>query len=159
VEVHAEVDGSGVPLAVLLKRELHSQKVEKPDILFREASKSMKGEDFMLLVPKCHRSPAEGGSVGGENASDDDAISVFAVMIHWLCSCFCLGLNNSTLRKFWSLVQLLHIIAAVMPVRLLGGLAESLADVSLVHLLLPSMLLRPVFGGCFMCHNSQLRMC
>jgi hypothetical protein len=88
VEVHAEVDGSGVPLAVLLKRELHSQKVEKPDILFREASKSMKGEDFMLLVPKCHRSPAEGGSVGGENASDDDAISVFAVTIHCLCSCF-----------------------------------------------------------------------
>lgn len=93
MEVHAEVDGSGVPLAVLLKRELHNQKVEKPDILFGEASKSKKGEDFTLLLPKCHRSPAEGSSLGGENAGEDDAISVFAVMIHWPCYCFCLLLK------------------------------------------------------------------
>ncbi|OEL23539.1 putative protein phosphatase 2C 12 [Dichanthelium oligosanthes] len=78
MEVHAEVDGSGVPLAVLLKRELCNQKVERPDILFGEANKSKKGEDFTLLMVKCHRSPGEGAGVGGENAADDDTISVFA---------------------------------------------------------------------------------
>lgn len=86
MEVHADVDGSGVPLAVLLKRELCNQKVERPDILFGEANKSKKGEDFTLLVPRCHRTP--GGSGGGENAGDDDTISVFAVMIQWPSSYF-----------------------------------------------------------------------
>jgi len=89
MEVHADVDGSGVPLAVLLKRELCNQKVEKPDILFGEANKSKKGEDFTLLMAKCHRSPGEGaGGGGGQNAGDGDTISVFAVMVHWFCSCF-----------------------------------------------------------------------
>jgi hypothetical protein len=92
MEVHAE---PGVPLAVLLKRELHNQKVEKPDILFGEASKSKKGEDFTFLVPKCHRSPTEGDSIGGENASHHDAISVFAVMIHWLYS-YCRLMSDSS---------------------------------------------------------------
>ncbi|ONL98687.1 putative protein phosphatase 2C 12 [Zea mays] len=76
MEMHADVDGCSVPLAVLLKRELCNQKVERPDILFGEANKSKKGEDFTLLVPRCHRTP--GGSGGGENAGDDDTISVFA---------------------------------------------------------------------------------
>lgn len=92
MEVHADVDGSGVPLAVLLKRELCNQKVERPDILFGEASKSKKGEDFTLLMLKCHRTTGEGGgnsgNGGGENAVDDDTISVFAVMIHWPSSSF-----------------------------------------------------------------------
>lgn len=79
--VHAEADGSGVPLAVLLKRELCNQKVEKPDILFGEANKSKKGEDFTLLVAKCHRAPAEGPC---DNAGSDDTISVFAVMPQYL---------------------------------------------------------------------------
>ncbi|PAN49300.1 hypothetical protein PAHAL_9G439600 [Panicum hallii] len=82
MEVHADVDGSGVPLAVLLKRELCNQKVEKPDILFGEANKSKKGEDFTLLMAKCHRRPGEGaagGGGGGQNAGDDDTISVFAI--------------------------------------------------------------------------------
>lgn len=85
MEVHADADGSGVPLAVLLKRELWNQKVERPDILFGEACKSKKGEDFTLLMPRCHRATGEGGGSGGagENAGDDDAISVFAVMIRW----------------------------------------------------------------------------
>jgi hypothetical protein len=85
MEVHADVDGSGVPLAVLLKRELWNQKVERPDILFGEANKSKKGEDFTLLMPRCHRTTGGGG---GENAGDDDAISVFAVMIQWPSSYF-----------------------------------------------------------------------
>ncbi|EMS54478.1 hypothetical protein TRIUR3_14826 [Triticum urartu] len=74
MEVHNEVDGSGVPLAVLLKRELCNQKVEKPDILFGEASKSKKGEDFTLLVANCHRTPGEGP---GDNAGGGDTISMF----------------------------------------------------------------------------------
>lgn len=83
MEVHADVDGSGVPLAVLLKRELCNQKVEKPDILFGEANKSKKREDFTLLMAKCHRRPGEGAAAaGGQNAGDDDTISVFAVMVH-----------------------------------------------------------------------------
>lgn len=91
MEMHADVDGSGVPLAVLLKRELCNQKVERPDILFGEANKSKKGEDFTFLMPKCHRTTGEGGSSGAggsENAGDDDTISVFAVMIQWPSSYF-----------------------------------------------------------------------
>lgn len=76
--MHNEVDGSGVPLAVLLKRELCNRKVEKPDILFGEASKSKKGEDFTLLVANCHRTPGEGP---GDNAGGDDTISMFVVML------------------------------------------------------------------------------
>jgi hypothetical protein len=91
MEVQGEVDGSGVPLAVLLKRELCNQKVERPDMLFGEASKSKKGEDFTFLLPKCSRRPgqaqADGEDAGG--AGDDDTISVFAVMPQWpACSFF-----------------------------------------------------------------------
>lgn len=77
MELHAVADGSGVPLAVLLKRELCNQRVEKPDILSGEANKSKKGEDFTLLVPKCRRTPGEGS--GDNAAGDDDTISVFAI--------------------------------------------------------------------------------
>ncbi|XP_037420938.1 probable protein phosphatase 2C 12 [Triticum dicoccoides] len=77
MEVHNEVDGSGVPLAVLLKREMCNQKVEKPDILFGEASKSKKREDFVLLVANCHRTPGEGP---GDNAGGDDTISMFVIV-------------------------------------------------------------------------------
>jgi hypothetical protein len=87
MELHAVADGSGVPLAVLLKRELCNQRVEKPDILSGEANKSKKGEDFTLLVPKCRRTPGEGA--GDSAAGDDDTISVFAVMPRCLCSHFC----------------------------------------------------------------------
>lgn len=38
-----------VPLSVLLKRELANEKIEKPDILYGQASQSKKGEDFTLL--------------------------------------------------------------------------------------------------------------
>lgn len=75
--MHNEADGSGVPLAVLLKRELCNQKVEKPDILFGEANKSKKGEDFTLLVANCHRTPGEGP---GDNAGGDDTISMFVIV-------------------------------------------------------------------------------
>ncbi|XP_017699626.2 probable protein phosphatase 2C 12 isoform X2 [Phoenix dactylifera] len=49
-----------VPLAVLLKRELTSEKIEKPDILHGQASQSKKGEDFTLLKSDCQRIPGDG---------------------------------------------------------------------------------------------------
>ncbi|XP_031496419.1 probable protein phosphatase 2C 12 isoform X1 [Nymphaea colorata] len=51
-----------VPLAVLLKRELTSEKVEKPDILHGQANQSKKGEDFTLLKTECQRIPGDGVS-------------------------------------------------------------------------------------------------
>ena len=93
MELHTEADGSGVPLAVLLKRELCNQRVEKPDILFGEANKSKKGEDFTLLAANCHRTPAE--AAGDNAAADDDTISVFAVMPRCLSSYFCNSINVS----------------------------------------------------------------
>ncbi|KAG8063145.1 hypothetical protein GUJ93_ZPchr0003g17727 [Zizania palustris] len=79
MEVHGEVDGSGVPLALLLKRELCNQKVEKPDILFGEAKKSKKGEDFTFIVPKCGRRPVEGDGNNASGGGVDDTISLFAI--------------------------------------------------------------------------------
>ncbi|CAN6480198.1 unnamed protein product [Victoria cruziana] len=51
-----------VPLAVLLKREVTSEKTEKPDILHGQASQSKKGEDFTLLKTECQRIPGDGVS-------------------------------------------------------------------------------------------------
>ncbi|XP_010939442.1 probable protein phosphatase 2C 12 [Elaeis guineensis] len=49
-----------VPLAVLLKRELTSEKIDKPDVLHGQASQSKKGEDFTLLKLDCQRIPGDG---------------------------------------------------------------------------------------------------
>ncbi|XP_073014471.1 probable protein phosphatase 2C 12 [Typha latifolia] len=49
-----------VPLAVLLKRELTSEKMEKPDLLHGQASQSKKGEDLTLLKAECQRVPGDG---------------------------------------------------------------------------------------------------
>jgi len=100
MELHMEADGSGVPLAVLLKRELCNQRVEKPDILFGEANKSKKGEDFTLLVAKCHRTPGEGA---GDNAGEYDTISVFAVMPQCLSSYFYNSINVFAILLSFSL--------------------------------------------------------
>ncbi|KAL5982435.1 hypothetical protein ACLOJK_016506 [Asimina triloba] len=51
-----------VPLAVLLKRELTSEKIENPDILHGQASESKKGEDFTLLKMECQRVPGDGNT-------------------------------------------------------------------------------------------------
>ncbi|XP_058097100.1 probable protein phosphatase 2C 12 isoform X4 [Magnolia sinica] len=51
-----------VPLAVLLKRELTSEKVENPDILHGQANQSKKGEDFTLLKMECERVPGDGST-------------------------------------------------------------------------------------------------
>lgn len=60
-----------VPLAVLLRREITSEKMERPDVLHGQASQSKKGEDFTLLKTDCRRVPGD---------RDPDAIfSVFAV--------------------------------------------------------------------------------
>lgn len=44
-----------VPLSVLLKRELASEKVEKPEISHGQANQSKKGEDFTLVKTECQR--------------------------------------------------------------------------------------------------------
>ncbi|PNT49428.2 hypothetical protein POPTR_002G127300v4 [Populus trichocarpa] len=49
-----------VPLSVLLKRELASEKVEKPEILYGQACQSKKGEDFTLLKTECQRIVGDG---------------------------------------------------------------------------------------------------
>ncbi|XP_006829727.2 probable protein phosphatase 2C 12 isoform X1 [Amborella trichopoda] len=49
-----------VPLAVLLKRELTNEKIERPDILHGQASQSKKGEDFTLLKTECQRILGDG---------------------------------------------------------------------------------------------------
>ncbi|GLT92252.1 hypothetical protein SLE2022_100990 [Rubroshorea leprosula] len=49
-----------VPLSVLLKRELASEKVEKPDIVHGLANQSKKGEDFTLLKNECQRAMGDG---------------------------------------------------------------------------------------------------
>lgn len=67
----AAMDGDGmVPLAVLLRREMSWERIEKPDILYGEASESKKGEDFTLVKTECQRVPGQG----------DTTFSVFAVM-------------------------------------------------------------------------------
>ncbi|EAY90329.1 hypothetical protein OsI_11907 [Oryza sativa Indica Group] len=108
MEVQGEVDGSGVPLAVLLKRELCNQKVERPDMLFGEASKSKKGEDFTFLLPKCSRRPgqaqADGEDAGG--AGDDDTISVFAIFD---------GHNGSAAAIYTRENLLNNVLAAIPP--------------------------------------------
>ncbi|KAF8698676.1 hypothetical protein HU200_034925 [Digitaria exilis] len=105
MEVHADVDGSGVPLAVLLKRELCNQKVERPDILFGEASKSKKGEDFTLVMAQHPRSLGEGASGGGENAGDDDTVSVFAIFDG----------HNGSAAAIYTRENLIHNVLAAIP--------------------------------------------
>lgn len=55
-------DHQTVPLSVLLKRELASEKVEKPEITHGQASQSKKGEDFTLLKTECQRVVGDGVS-------------------------------------------------------------------------------------------------
>ncbi|KAJ8762412.1 hypothetical protein K2173_007572 [Erythroxylum novogranatense] len=53
-------DHQTVPLAVLLKRELANEKVEKPEILHGQANQSKKGEDFTLVKTECQRVAGDG---------------------------------------------------------------------------------------------------
>lgn len=67
----AATDGDGmVPLAVLLRREMSWERIEKPDIIYGEASERKKGEDFTLVITERQRVPR----------LPDTAFSVFAVM-------------------------------------------------------------------------------
>ncbi|KAJ4965036.1 hypothetical protein NE237_016885 [Protea cynaroides] len=49
-----------VPLAVLLRRELTNEKIEKPDIIHGQANQSKKGEDFTFVKTECQRVPGDG---------------------------------------------------------------------------------------------------
>ncbi|CAK8568271.1 unnamed protein product [Lathyrus sativus] len=53
-----------VPLAVLLKRELANEKIEKPDlvVVYSQASENKKGEDFTLIKTERQRVVADGVS-------------------------------------------------------------------------------------------------
>ncbi|PKI69750.1 probable protein phosphatase 2C 12 [Punica granatum] len=49
-----------VPLSVLLKREVASEKIDRPEIAHGQASQSKKGEDFTLLKTECQRAVGDG---------------------------------------------------------------------------------------------------
>lgn len=62
-----------VPLAALLKREMKSEKMEKPTVRFGHAAQSKKGEDYFLIKTDCQR-------VSGNPSS---SFSVFAVLFNF----------------------------------------------------------------------------
>lgn len=53
-------DHHTIPLSLLLKRELASEKTERPEISTGEANQSKKGEDFTLLKSECQRVLGDG---------------------------------------------------------------------------------------------------
>ncbi|KAK2405278.1 putative protein phosphatase 2C [Trifolium repens] len=58
-----------VPLAALLKREMKSEKMEKPTVRIGQAAQSKKGEDYFLVKTDCQRVPGNSST----------AFSVFAI--------------------------------------------------------------------------------
>lgn len=62
-----------VPLSVLLKRELANEKIERPEIIYGQASQSKKGEDFTMVKTDCQRVVGDGVST----------YSVFAVYFYF----------------------------------------------------------------------------
>lgn len=61
-----------VPLAALLKREMKSERMEKPTVRFGHAAQSKKGEDYFLIKSDCQRVPGNSSS----------SFSVFAVLFN-----------------------------------------------------------------------------
>ncbi|KAF8390101.1 hypothetical protein HHK36_024623 [Tetracentron sinense] len=51
-----------VPLAVLISRELRSEKMEKPSVRYGYAAQSRKGEDYFLMKTDCQRVPGNSSS-------------------------------------------------------------------------------------------------
>ena len=71
-----KVGGSRMlPLAALLKKEVSSEKIEKPDIVHGEANQSKKGEDFTFLKTECQR-------VAGDGVSSFSVFGVINPSIH-----------------------------------------------------------------------------
>ncbi|GAU14791.1 hypothetical protein TSUD_50030 [Trifolium subterraneum] len=58
-----------VPLAALLKREMKSERMEKPTVRIGQAAQSKKGEDYFLVKTDCQRVPGNSST----------AFSVFAI--------------------------------------------------------------------------------
>ncbi|XP_004497062.1 probable protein phosphatase 2C 15 [Cicer arietinum] len=58
-----------VPLAALLKREMKSEKMEKPNVRIGQAAQSKKGEDYFLIKTDCQRVPGNSST----------SFSVFAI--------------------------------------------------------------------------------
>jgi hypothetical protein len=75
-EIEREREGEmAVPLAVLLKREHTSERIENPDVLYGQASHSKKGEDFTFFKTECQRVSGDGSTT----------FSVFAVCSLVVC--------------------------------------------------------------------------
>ncbi|CAD5182775.1 unnamed protein product [Musa acuminata subsp. malaccensis] len=49
-----------VPLAVILRRQMSWERIEKPDVLYEAARERKKGEDFTLVKTECQRVPGHG---------------------------------------------------------------------------------------------------
>lgn len=58
-----------MPLAALIKKEMRSEKMEKPTVRYGHAAQSRKGEDYFLIKTDCQRVPGNSSS----------AFSVFAI--------------------------------------------------------------------------------
>lgn len=48
-----------VPLAVLLRRETSSEKMERPDVLYGQVSQSKRGENLTLIETALRRDPGD----------------------------------------------------------------------------------------------------
>ena len=64
-----------VPLAALIRREMKSEKMEKPTVRFGSAAQSRKGEDYFLMNTDSQRVPGNPSS----------SFSAFAVILSLLC--------------------------------------------------------------------------
>lgn len=79
MSVRAKDNQQTLPLGILLKQELSSERIEVPDIIYGQANQSKKGEDFTFLKTECERVPGDGLST----------FSVFGVnLINFLLTCF-----------------------------------------------------------------------
>ena len=74
-----------VPLAALLKREMKSEKMEKPTVRVGHAAQSKKGEDYFLIKTDCQRVPGNSSS----------SFSVFAVFFNFSVSDYIFTSTNA----------------------------------------------------------------
>ena len=81
------MDGDGmVPLAVILRRQMSWERIEKPDVLYEAARESKKGEDFTLVKTECQRVPGHGDTT----VSVPAVINLLTHKVHILDSLFCI---------------------------------------------------------------------
>lgn len=110
-----------VPLALLLKRELSSERVERPDVLHGQASQARKGEDFTLVKIDCQRVPGDGLSTfsvfalfDGHNGSQAAIYSKENLLNNILCA-----IPSNLTREEW---------LAALPRALVAGFVKTDKD-------------------------------